>query len=138
MTVTTFSRFNPITNEIASSAKAMTVAEALAVADKAAIAFPAWAEKGPNFRRAALFAAAGLPEGLIGVVTNSPESAGDVVGALIDHPAIKRINFTGSTKVGRIVAVRAAQNLKPCLLELGGKAPLIVLEDANLEEAVKA
>ena len=61
-----------------------------------------------------------------------------MVGALIDHPAIKRINFTGSTKVGRIVAVRAAQNLKPCLLELGGKAPLIVLEDANLEEAVKA
>jgi acyl-CoA reductase-like NAD-dependent aldehyde dehydrogenase len=51
---------------------------------------------------------------------------------------VKRINFTGSTHVGRIVAKRAAEHLKPCLLELGGKAPLIVLEDADLDEAVKA
>jgi benzaldehyde dehydrogenase (NAD) len=61
-----------------------------------------------------------------------------VVGALIDHPAVKRINFTGSTAVGRTIAVRAAQNLKPVLLELGGKAPLLVLDDADLDEAVKA
>jgi benzaldehyde dehydrogenase (NAD) len=61
-----------------------------------------------------------------------------VVGALIDHKAVRRINFTGSTAVGRIVAIRAAQNLKPVLLELGGKAPLLVLEDADLDEAVKA
>jgi acyl-CoA reductase-like NAD-dependent aldehyde dehydrogenase len=60
------------------------------------------------------------------------------VGALIDHPAVKRINFTGSTAVGRLIATRCAQQLKPCLLELGGKAPLIVLEDADLDEAVKA
>lgn len=84
------------------------------------------------------FAAAGLPEGVVNVVTNAPEDAGDVVGALIDHPAVKRINFTGSTEVGRIIAKRAAENLKPCLLELGGKAPLIVLEDADLNEAVAA
>jgi acyl-CoA reductase-like NAD-dependent aldehyde dehydrogenase len=71
-------------------------------------------------------------------VTNAPQDAGEVVGALIDHPAVKRINFTGSTAVGRIVAKRAAEQLKPCLLELGGKAPLIVLEDADLDEAVKA
>lgn len=51
---------------------------------------------------------------------------------------MKRINFTGSTRVGRIVAERAARHLKPVLLELGGKAPLIVLEDADLDEAVKA
>jgi acyl-CoA reductase-like NAD-dependent aldehyde dehydrogenase len=57
---------------------------------------------------------------------------------LIDHPAVRRINFTGSTSVGRIIAKRAAEHLKPVLLELGGKAPLIVLEDADLEEAVKA
>ena len=81
---------------------------------------------------------AGLPEGLVSVVTNAPEDAADVVGALIDHPAVRRINFTGSTTVGRIIAVRAAQNLKPCVLELGGKAPFIVLDDANLDEAVKA
>ena len=61
-----------------------------------------------------------------------------MVGALIDHPAIRRINFTGSTGVGRIIAKRAAEHLKPVLLELGGKAPLIVLEDADLDEAVKA
>jgi len=81
---------------------------------------------------------AGLPEGLVSVVTNAPEDAADVVGALIDHPAIRRINFTGSTAVGRIIAVRAAQNLKPCVLELGGKAPFVVLDDADLDEAVKA
>lgn len=51
---------------------------------------------------------------------------------------MRRINFTGSTAVGKIIAQRAAAHLKPVLLELGGKAPLIVLEDADLDEAVKA
>ncbi|WP_279482389.1 aldehyde dehydrogenase [Aureimonas sp. SK2] len=81
---------------------------------------------------------AGLPEGVVQLVTNAPEDAADVVGALIDHPAVRRVNFTGSTAVGRIVAVRAAENLKPCVLELGGKAPLLVLDNADLDEAVKA
>ena len=80
----------------------------------------------------------GLGGGIVNLVTNAPADAADIVGALIDHPAVKRINFTGSTQVGRLVAVRAAQNLKPVLLELGGKAPLLVLEDADLDEAVKA
>jgi len=71
-------------------------------------------------------------------VTNAPADAGEVVGALIDAPEVKRINFTGSTGVGKIIAKRAAEHLKPCLLELGGKAPLIILEDADLDEAVKA
>ena len=84
------------------------------------------------------FAEAGFPEGVVNIVTNAPADAGDVVGALIDHPAVKRINFTGSTAVGRIIAKRAAEHLKPCLLELGGKAPLIILDDADLDEAVKA
>lgn len=84
------------------------------------------------------FAEAGFPEGVVNVVTNAPADAGEIVGALIDAPAVKRINFTGSTGVGRIIATRAAQNLKPCLLELGGKAPFLVLEDADLDEAVKA
>ena len=84
------------------------------------------------------FAEAGFPEGVVNVVTNAPEDAAEVVGALIDAPEVKRINFTGSTNVGRIIAKRAAEHLKPCLLELGGKAPLIVLEDADLDEAVKA
>jgi acyl-CoA reductase-like NAD-dependent aldehyde dehydrogenase len=84
------------------------------------------------------FTEAGFPEGVVNVVTNAPEDAAEVVGALIDAPQVKRINFTGSTNVGRIIAKRAAEHLKPCLLELGGKAPLIVLEDADLDEAVKA
>jgi acyl-CoA reductase-like NAD-dependent aldehyde dehydrogenase len=84
------------------------------------------------------FAEAGFPEGVVNVVTNAPEDAAEVVGALIDAPEVKRINFTGSTNVGRIIAKRAAEHLKPCLLELGGKAPLLVLDDADLDEAVKA
>ncbi|NKJ42182.1 aldehyde dehydrogenase [Novosphingobium sp. SG720] len=84
------------------------------------------------------FQAAGLPDGAVQIVTNAPEDAAEIVGALIDHPAVRRINFTGSTAVGKIIATRAAGHLKPCLLELGGKAPLIVLEDADLDEAVKA
>jgi benzaldehyde dehydrogenase (NAD) len=84
------------------------------------------------------FIAAGFTGGIVNLITNAPRDAGDIVGALIDHRAVKRVNFTGSTAVGRLVAVRAAQNLKPVLLELGGKAPLLVLEDADLDEAVKA
>ena len=84
------------------------------------------------------FAEAGFPAGTVNIVTNAPQDAAEVVGALIDHPAVRRVNFTGSTTVGRVIAKRAAEHLKPCLLELGGKAPLIVLEDADLDEAVKA
>tara|TARA_B100000678_G_scaffold236609_1_gene206234 strand:- start:4 stop:1404 length:1401 start_codon:yes stop_codon:yes gene_type:complete len=84
------------------------------------------------------FAEAGLPEGTVTLVTNAPQDAAEIVGALIDNPHVRRINFTGSTAVGKIIAKRAAEHLKPVLLELGGKAPLIVLEDADLDEAVKA
>ncbi|HYE49121.1 MAG TPA: aldehyde dehydrogenase [Azospirillaceae bacterium] len=83
-------------------------------------------------------AGAGLPPGALGLVTHAPADAAACVGALIDHPAVRRINFTGSTRVGRLVAERAARHLKPVLLELGGKAPLLVLADADLDEAVKA
>ncbi len=253
----TFDRLNPMTGAVASTASAMTAADVVAVADRAAAAFPAWAATGPNARRATLmkaaaaleakadafieamiseigatkgwamfnvglaasvlreaaalttqiggetipsdkpgcvaitlrepvgvilgiapwngpivlgvraiamplacgnsvilkaseicprtheliieaFAKAGFPDGVVNIVTNAPADAGEVVGALIDHPAVKRINFTGSTAVGRIIAKRAAEHLKPCLLELGGKAPLIILDDADLDEAVKA
>ncbi|EGX99489.1 aldehyde dehydrogenase [Nitrospirillum viridazoti Y2] len=84
------------------------------------------------------FAEAGFPDGVVNIVTNAPEDAAEVVNALIDAPEVSRINFTGSTRIGKLIAQRAAGHLKPCLLELGGKAPLIVLEDADLEEAVKA
>jgi salicylaldehyde dehydrogenase len=81
---------------------------------------------------------AGLPPGALNVLTNAPEDAPEVIDALIAHPAVRRINFTGSTRVGRIIAQKAATQLKRCLLELGGKAPLVVLDDANVEAAVKA
>lgn len=81
---------------------------------------------------------AGLPEGVINMVTNAPEDAPDIVKALIEHPAVRRVNFTGSTRVGRVIANLCAENLKPALLELGGKAPMIVLDDADITEAVNA
>ncbi len=81
---------------------------------------------------------AGLPAGVVNVVTNRPEDAAAVVEALISHPAVKRINFTGSTRVGRIIAETAGRHLKPVLLELGGTAPLIVLDDADIDAAVDA
>jgi acyl-CoA reductase-like NAD-dependent aldehyde dehydrogenase len=82
--------------------------------------------------------AAGFPAGVVNVITNDTPDAADVVNALIAHPDVKRINFTGSTKVGRLIAEAAARALKPVLLELGGKAPLLVMDDADLDEAVNA
>ncbi|MEP6908413.1 MAG: aldehyde dehydrogenase [Pseudoxanthomonas sp.] len=81
---------------------------------------------------------AGFPAGVVNVVSNAPADAPAVVAALVEHPAVRRVNFTGSTKVGRIIAELGARHLKPVLLELGGKAPLLVLDDADLGEAVKA
>src|SRR3954469_22584823 len=81
---------------------------------------------------------AGVPAGVINLITNAPEDAAAVVEALIAHPKVRRVNFTGSTRVGRIIAATAAENLKRTLLELGGKAPMVVLPDADLDEAVNA
>src|ERR1700733_4797947 len=81
---------------------------------------------------------AGLPPGVINLVTNAPADAAEVVDELIAHPATRRINFTGSTRVGRIIAENAGRHLKRVLLELGGKAPMIVLRDADLDRAAAA
>jgi acyl-CoA reductase-like NAD-dependent aldehyde dehydrogenase len=81
---------------------------------------------------------AGLPEGVLNAISNAPEDAGEIVEALIGHPAVRRVNFTGSTRVGRIIAETAGRHLKPVLLELGGKAPFVVLDDADIDEAVAA
>ena len=80
----------------------------------------------------------GVPEGVINLVRNDPEDAAEVVEELIAHPAVRRINFTGSTRVGQIIAEKAARHLKRVLLELGGNAPLVVCADADLERAVAA
>src|SRR6202020_1622057 len=81
---------------------------------------------------------AGLPTGAINLITNAPADAGKVVDELIAHPATRRINFTGSTRVGRIIAENAGRHLKRVLLELGGKAPFVVLRDADLDRAAAA
>jgi acyl-CoA reductase-like NAD-dependent aldehyde dehydrogenase len=252
-----FERRNPITDEVVTTARAMTPAEACALADAAAAAFPAWSALGPNARRAKLLRAAdvlesraadfarvmaaegamsagwsgfnvhlaagmlreaasmttqitgeiipadkpncfsmavrqpagvvlgiapwnapvilgiraiamplacgntvilkaseitpgthmligevlaeaGLGDGIVNVVTNALADAPAVVGALIRHPAVRRVNFTGSTRVGRTIAELCARELKPVLLELGGKAPLVVLDDADVAQAVDA
>lgn len=87
---------------------------------------------------AKIFQEAGLPKGALNVITNAPADAAEVVDDLIAHPKTRRINFTGSTRVGRIVAEKAGSHLKRALLELGGKAPMIVLGDADVESAVAA
>ncbi|MGE0329136.1 MAG: aldehyde dehydrogenase [Ramlibacter sp.] len=82
------------------------------------------------------FQEAGLPAGVVNYITNAPADAGAVVEAMVAHPAVRRVNFTGSTKVGRIIAMTCAKYLKPVVLELGGKAPLVVLDDADIDDAV--
>jgi benzaldehyde dehydrogenase (NAD) len=81
---------------------------------------------------------AGFPKGVVNFITNAPADAAAVVEAMIAHPAVRRVNFTGSTRVGRIIAGSCARYLKPVLLELGGKAPLLVLDDADIDAAVNA
>ncbi|KAF2207245.1 hypothetical protein CERZMDRAFT_51470 [Cercospora zeae-maydis SCOH1-5] len=78
---------------------------------------------------------AGLPDGVLNILYHQPSSAAEVTNTLIEHRAIKKINFTGSTAVGSIIASKAGKELKPCLMELGGKASAYVAEDANLSHA---
>ena len=80
-------------------------------------------------------AAAGFPQGVVNYLTSAPQDAPKLVETLIAHPGVRRINFTGSTPVGRIIAQTCAKHLKPVVLELGGKAPLLVLDDADIEQA---
>jgi benzaldehyde dehydrogenase (NAD) len=84
------------------------------------------------------FVEAGFPAGVVNYVTNAPADAGAVVEAMVAHPAVRRVNFTGSTRVGRLIALTCAKYLKPAVLELGGKAPLVILDDADLDDAVNA
>ncbi|WP_163220088.1 aldehyde dehydrogenase family protein, partial [Citrobacter freundii] len=71
-------------------------------------------------------AAAGFPDGVVNYLTCPPADAPALVETLIAHPAVRRVNFTGSTPVGRIIARTCGEYLKPAILELGGKAPLLV------------
>ncbi|GFF57513.1 vanillin dehydrogenase [Aspergillus udagawae] len=86
---------------------------------------------------ASLFREAGFPPGLLNFLLHRPEDAPAIYDVLINHPAIKKCNFTGSTQVGRIIASQAALALKPVLLELGGKNFTVVLDDADLDLAAR-
>jgi len=87
---------------------------------------------------AEIFEEAGLPPGVLNVITSTREDAVEVGDEMISNPAVRRISFTGSTDVGRIIAEKAGRHLKRAVLELGGKDPLIVLGDADLDYAVDA
>ncbi|MCF6743156.1 aldehyde dehydrogenase [Blastococcus sp. KM273128] len=84
-----------------------------------------------------VLAEAGLGEGVVNVITVAPEDAAEVTEALVAHPAVRRLNFTGSTRVGRIIGEVCARHLVPAVLELGGKNPLLVLADADIDAAVQ-
>jgi acyl-CoA reductase-like NAD-dependent aldehyde dehydrogenase len=85
-----------------------------------------------------IFTEAGMPPGVLDIVTHAPGAAPPVANAIIEHPAVRRLNFTGSSQVGRLIAEAAGRQLKRVVLELGGHNPLIVLGDADLEYAVNA
>ena len=84
------------------------------------------------------FQEAGFPPGVVNYITNAPADAAAVVEAMVAHPAVRRVNFTGSTKVGKLLALTCAKYLKPVILELGGKAPMVILDDADIDDAVNA
>ena len=84
------------------------------------------------------FLEAGLPPGVLNFLVTAPEDSAAVTEVLISHESVRRVNFTGSTHVGRMIAQTSAKYLKRCLLELGGKAPFVVLDDADIEGAVNA
>jgi acyl-CoA reductase-like NAD-dependent aldehyde dehydrogenase len=85
-----------------------------------------------------IFSEAGLPAGVLNIVAHAPGEAGPIGDELVENPLARRINFTGSTSTGRLLAEAAGRHLKRVVLELGGYNPLIVLADADLEYAVNA
>lgn len=86
----------------------------------------------------ALLTEAGLPRGVLNFISVNKTDTPRLTKEIIAHTLNRAINFTGSDVVGRILASEAAKHLKPCVLELGGKAPAVVLDDADLPKAAKA
>ena len=84
---------------------------------------------------AAVLHEAGAPSGVVNVVPAA--HASEVVPAMLDHPAVRKLSFTGSTEVGRLLLEQAGRRVLSCSMELGGNAPFIVLEDADLDVAVE-
>jgi acyl-CoA reductase-like NAD-dependent aldehyde dehydrogenase len=108
----------------------MSLAPALA-AGNTIVLKPSEITSGSAFELARLAEDAGIPKGVINVVTGFRETG----EALVDHPQVAKVSFTGSVGAGRAIAARAGQRLVSCMLELGGKSPNIVFADANLNQA---
>src|SRR5437764_2232584 len=108
----------------------MSLAPALA-AGNTIVMKPSEITSGSAIELARLAEAAGIPPGVINIVTGFRETG----EALVDHPLVAKVSFTGSVGAGRAIAARAGQRLVSCMLELGGKSPNIVFEDANLDQA---
>ncbi len=108
------------------------IAPALAAGDTVVLKPAEWSPLTASFF-AELTKRAGLPDGVFNVVQGFGAEAGN---ALVSHPGINRISFTGSVPTAKLVAKAAAENLTPCSFELGGKSPTIIFDDADLDLAV--
>jgi acyl-CoA reductase-like NAD-dependent aldehyde dehydrogenase len=117
---------------------ARSIAAPLALGNSVVLKPSEWSPWSGGLLWGEIFEEAGLPAGVLNVVTHQPGDAGPVGAVLIEHPAVRRLNFTGSSQVGRLIAEAAGRQLKRVVLELGGYNPLIVLADADVEYAVNA
>ena len=117
---------------------ARSIAAPLALGNTVVLKPSEWSPYSGGLLWGEIFAEAGLPAGVLNIVTHAPGEAGPIGDELVENPAVRRINFTGSSSTGRRLAEAAGRNLKRVLLELGGSNPLIVLADADLEYAVAA
>ena len=113
---------------------ARSIAPALA-AGNAVVAKPSEFASATTLELARIATEAGLPDGVLNVVTGTGEAVGE---AIVRHPAVRKVAFTGSLRAGREVARIAAERIIPLTLELGGKSPNIVFADANVAAAVRA
>jgi acyl-CoA reductase-like NAD-dependent aldehyde dehydrogenase len=117
---------------------ARSIAAPLALGNAVVLKPSEWSPFSGGLLWGEIFAAAGLPAGVLNIVTHAPGAAAPIGDVLIAPPAVRRLNFTGSSEVGRIIGEAAGRHLKRVVLELGGHNPLIVLDDADLEYAVNA
>ncbi len=117
---------------------ARSIAAALALGNTVVLKPSEWSPISGGLLWGEIFAAAGLPAGVLNIVTHAPGAAAPIGDELVENPAVRRINFTGSTNTGRKLAEAGGRNLKRVLLELGGSNPLVVLADADLDYAVNA
>src|SRR5204863_489122 len=118
---------NPATGEIIGTVPKLTGAETRQAIEAANRAFPAWSKKTAKER-------AGVPHGVLNIVTGS---ATEIGAELTSNPIVRKLSFTGSTEIGKILMAQCAGTVKKLSLELGGNAPFIVFDDADLDAAVE-